>query len=49
MMALHRRWAEAAGIQIGDTGFLEFSPETTYEGEELDSFMGQLIDLPAVI
>jgi UDP-N-acetylglucosamine pyrophosphorylase len=49
MMALHRRWAEAAGIQISDGGPLEFSPETTYGGEQLDSFLGQIVDPPAVL
>lgn len=46
LIALHKQWAEDAGIEIEGTGPLEFSPEITYAGEGLDELGLSKIVLP---
>jgi UDP-N-acetylglucosamine pyrophosphorylase len=49
LLALHRKWAEDAGIILEGEGAFELLPETTYDGDGLEMYMGFSFTLPTSI
>jgi UDP-N-acetylglucosamine pyrophosphorylase len=49
LLALHRRWAQSHEITLEGDGQFEFLPETTYDGEGLEKFVGFSFTLPISI
>jgi UDP-N-acetylglucosamine/UDP-N-acetylgalactosamine diphosphorylase len=41
LLAMHARWAKAAGIIVEGDGPIEITPETSYAGEGLERFAGR--------
>ena len=49
VLALHRKWAEDAGIKFEGEGYFEFMPETTYGGEGLEHLADTTFRLPLIL